>query len=79
MSGELKETIDLVLFPPLIFKNALPCHIEVKGDIQTNEIPENYISLLDDMEQGNNPRPKKMMSVKIDKSEEKHSYLFTPT
>jgi len=39
MTGELKETIDFVLLPPLIIKNALPCHIEVIGDILSNEMP----------------------------------------
>jgi hypothetical protein len=39
MTGELKETIDFVLLPPLIIKNALPCQIEVIGDISSNEIP----------------------------------------
>lgn len=40
ITGELKETIDFVLLPPLIIKNALPCHIEVLGDTMSFKIPE---------------------------------------
>ena len=78
MTGELKETIDFVLLPPLIIKNALPCQIEVIGDISSNEIPQNYVSSLEDLEQGDILKPKKLMADKIQKSEEKHFHLFIP-
>ena len=79
MSGELKETIDLVLLPPLIIKNALPCHIEVVGEVQSGSVPLSYMNLLDDIEQGEKTQPKRLVGDRIDKSEEKQLYLFAPT
>ena len=52
MSGELKDTIDFVLLPPLIIKNTLPCYIEIKAPVQAKKTLSNYENLDADIEKG---------------------------
>ena len=68
----------MVLLPPLIIKNALPCYIEVIGPVQKNQKIMNYQTLVNDLEAGTTEKIQHLVGDRIEKSEEKSFFLYKP-